>query len=688
MLPEADEAMIARLAALAGISSSYHDADGRLSLLTPEIRAGVLRALGHDPDSPGAVRDAVAALQAAPWRALLAPMVVLPPAEQVPTLTLVLPDRVVPGVVAWRVEQEDGTRREGCAALETLPVRERAPQEGRLRLALPLPGALPPGYHRVEISVGSATAASTLARPPPRAWWPDWLAQGGREWGIGAAPFSLWSRQSWGIGDFGDLAQLARLAGDWGARVLGINPLHAPMPGMAADPNPYRPSSRQFLNPLYLDLAALEIAAPMAWPPPEVGVDYALVHRRKHAALAAVFQDGRWDAGAFAVFRAAAGAALERFALFNALAEHFAPRPWRQWPAELRRPDAPGIAAFRRENAARIAYHAWLQWMAEGQLERAAWGGAALYRDLAVGVDPDGAELWEAPDQFLSSARIGAPPDAFNPGGQDWGLPPPDPRGLTASGYAGFIAVLRANMRHAAALRVDHVMGLERLYVIPAGATACDGAYLRYPREDLLGLLTLESHRHRCLLVGEDLGTVPEGFRERLAAAGILSYRLLLFERWPSGLFRRPGAYPRLSLAAFATHDLPSFRGWWAGSDLPPGEAAARQQEREWLLAALRDRGLAPAGVEATAQLDPASMARLLAAVHAFLGRGPGALVLASLGDLLAECARINAPGADNVVNWRHRYNLPIESLDETPVLRQILVALTAARAGPAETDA
>ncbi|MDE2006159.1 MAG: 4-alpha-glucanotransferase [Rhodospirillales bacterium] len=687
-MAEADEAMLARLAALAGIVPFYRDTEGRLRTLAPATRAGVLRALGHDSESPGAVRDAVAALEAAPWRSALPPMAVLPSPPAAPELALVVAERAIPGFIVWRIVQEDGIRREGRVASEHLPVRQRAPREGRLRLALPLPGDLPPGYHRVEIAAGSVSATCSLVRPPPRAWHPDWLARGEREWGIGAALFALWSGRSWGIGDFGDLARFAELAGGWGARVIGLNPLHAPMPGAVADPNPYRPSSRQFLNPLHLDLAALRSAAPMPWPPPDAGVDYALVYARKHAALAAVFQAGTWDAAGFAAFREAGGMALERFALFNALAERFAPHPWRAWPEALRGPDAPGIAAFRREAAARIAYHAWLQWIAEAQLARAAGAGAGLYRDLALGVDPDGAELWAEPDQFLAGgARIGAPPDAFSPGGQDWGLPPPDPRALAASGYAGFRAVLRANLRHAAALRVDHVMGLDRLYVIPAGATAAEGAYLRYPREDLLGILTLESHRQRCLLVGEDLGTVPEGLRERLAAAGILSTRLLLFERWSSGLFRRPGCYPRLSLAAFATHDLPSFRGWWDGSDLPSEAEATRQQDREWLLAALRDRGLGPEGVEAVGRLDPAAVARLLAAMHAFLGRGPSALVLASLGDLLAETAQINQPGLAGSANWRHRYRVPLETLDADPMLDCILAALTAARTEPAETD-
>lgn len=682
-----DEVMLARLAALAGIASSYRDVAGELCPLAPATRAGVLRALGYDPENSGAVRDAVAALEAAPWLRALPPLVVLPPPPMAPELPLVVAEEASHGAVTWRIVLEDGGAREGRARLEHLPARARDAAGARRQLALALSADLPPGYHRIEIAAGSVAAHSWLVQPPPSAWRPEWMTRGERAWGIGAAPFALWSGRSWGIGDYGDLARFAELAGGWGARLIGINPLHAPMPGAAADPNPYRPSSRHFLNPRHIDLAALGAASPASSPAPEAEVDYGGADAHKEAALRAVFQGETWDKSGFAAFRAAGGAALERFALFNALAECFAPLPWRAWPAGLRHPDAPGIAAFRHEHAARIAYHAWLQWIAEAQLGRAAGTGAGLFRDLAVGVDPDGAEMWAEPDQFLTGLRIGAPPDAFNPEGQDWGLPAPDPHALSASRYAGFIAVLRANLRHAAALRVDHVMGLDRLYVIPDGASAAEGAYLGYPREDLLGILTLESQRHRSLLVGEDLGTVPEGLRERLAAAGILSTRLLLFERWPSGLFRRPGHYPPLSLAAVATHDLPSFCAWWSGAGLSPVAAAFRQQEREWLLAALRDRGLAPEGLDASGSLAPESMARLLAAIHAFLGRGPAALVLASLGDLLAETAQINRPGQSAAANWRHRYRLPLEALNEDPALRHILSALVASRAGPPDGE-
>jgi len=693
---------IGRLAALAGIEPGYRDTAGQFRPVSPEARAALLRVLGYDVSAPSAIADAVAALEVAPWRERLPPIAVLRPdpvPAVTPTVAVVVPERALAGPLAWWIRLEDGGERQGTEALERLSVRARGPGRGgkaRLRLALPLPSDLPHGYHRLEVAFGDAAADTLLVQAPASAFLPDWLATDARAWGIGCPLFSLWSAQSWGIGDFSDLGRLAGLAAERGARLVGINPLHALLAGPEADPNPYLPSSRRFLNPLHIDVTALASGAPLgatsggAWPDPAFGVDYKLVHHRKHAALEAIFRAGQWDDAGVAAFRAAGGAALERFALFNALAEHFAPRPWRDWPVALRGPEAPGIMAARRELAHRIDYHVWLQWIAARQLAGAAARGAGLYRDLAVGAHPDGAEVWADPARFLQGARFGAPPDAFAPDGQDWGLPPPDPRELRAAGYAGFIATVRENMRHAAALRLDHVMGLERLYVIPPGFSARDGAYLRYPHADLLGLLALESQRHRCLLVGEDLGTVPEGLREILAATGILSYRLLMFERWPNRLFRRPGAYPRLALTAFATHDLPTLRGWWEGRDLPadPAAMAERRRDRALLLAALRDRGLALEGIDPETR-DPALLTTLLCAVQRFLARAPAALLLANLGDLLAETAQINHPDpAVAAGNWRHRYRLPIEALAVDPTLRAIVVAIAADRAGPADTEA
>jgi 4-alpha-glucanotransferase len=304
-----------------------------------------------------------------------------------------------------------------------------------------------------------------------------------------------------------------------------------------------------------------------------------------------------------------------------------------------------------------------------------------LYRDLAVGADRSGAETWANAAAVVSGAQVGAPPDIYNPAGQNWGLPPFHPRALREEGYQSFIDLVRANMRHARGLRIDHVMGLQHLYWVPQGQPASAGAYVRYPMEDLIGILALESHRQGCLIVGEDLGTVPEGFRERMAEANILSYRVLYFEQEPeTGAFLPPAAYPALALAVIGSHDLPTLRGWWEERDLDlkeqlglfpgPGEAEhqreMRHRDRMQLLRALRSERLLPPDGEP----DVPTLSR---AAHAFLARTPSALAIVQIDDLTDEADPVNVPAtSDEHPNWRRRLSMKLEELAARPRLIDI----------------
>ena len=325
-------------------------------------------------------------------------------------------------------------------------------------------------------------------------------------------------------------------------------------------------------------------------------------------------------AQAFRAFRAEMGEALEQHAEFDALHEHALVTTgtwsWQEWPEPLRHPDSPEVDAFAREHRDRVDFFAYLQWQADQQLERAHGRACAagmqlgLYNDIAVGVSPAGATAWANPGVTLSGVSVGAPPDLFNLHGQNWGLAPLSPVGLREGAYALFAATLRHNMRHAGAVRIDHVMGLQRLFWIPEGAAPADGAYVRYPFADLAHIIALESERHRCLVIGEDLGTVPRGFRPAMQRAGLLSCRVLYFERAQDGAFLPPEAYPRQALVSVSTHDLPTLRGFWTSRDLkwrdrfarfPDEDAsknahAARDRDRILLLQALRRAGLLPAG--------------------------------------------------------------------------------------------
>ncbi len=407
----------------------------------------------------------------------------------------------------------------------------------------------------------------------------------------------------------------------------------------------------------------------------------------------------RWQE--FETFRRERGAVLEQNCLFLALREHFAARDpaladWHAWPEAYRQPSAPAVTRFRETHKRRVDFIAWTQWIADQQLGAAAnaarRGGMAvgLYRDLAIGADRSGSETWANAAAVVSQAQVGAPPDIGNPGGQDWGLPPFHPVELRKEAYRGFIELIRANMRHAGGLRIDHVMGLQHLWWVPLGKPPSDGAYVRYPIDDMIGILALESHRHRCLVVGEDLGTVPEGFRERMEDANILSYRVLFFEQDAvSGVFAPSADYPRPALAVTGSHDLPTLRGWWEERDLDlkehlrlfprPEEAAdqrlARERDRACLVEALRREGL-------LAPDEPATAASLARAVHGFLARTPCMLAMAQIDDLTDEAEPVNVPTtSDEHPNWRRRLRMTLEQLAASGRFNDIARAFNAERA-------
>jgi 4-alpha-glucanotransferase len=670
---DAEQTALARLAAAAGIEPRYRDTAGIMRETAPETALALLAAMGFAVETEAAVIDSLARLMERTARRVVPPVIVAQPGASVPLASAV-------GPAEWRIEFETGESLTGSI-------------DGT---ALMLPADLALGYH--HLILGNAETRVSLIIVPPSAYLPPWLERGGRRWGIACPLFSLWSEHSQGIGDFSDLTELALEAAKLGAMTIGLNPLHALAPGEPEQANPYWPSSRLFLNTLHLDLRAIdpdfEGAAGFG-----SHIDYTEVQTRKNAALEAIYQ--RFAAGPpdaeFERF-ADGGYRLQCFALFSVLTEKFGPLHWPDWPEEMRSPAAPGIPGFAAEHAERVRYHSWLQWHADKQFGHAAaaLAGAvedgSFYGDLAVGVSPTGADAWADQQCYAIGARFGAPPDGFTPAGQDWGMPPPHPVALVEQGYAPFIAALRANMRHARILRIDHVMGLARLYWIPAGAPATAGAYVRYPFQDLLGIIALESRRNRCTVIGEDLGTLPDGFREHLADAHILSYRVLGFERWEGGLYRRPEAYPPLALATSGTHDLPSLAGWWRGDDIalrirlgllfaadPAHELADRQHERELLVAALSDQGLLPADFPVTEALDDAGLGRVIAAAQGFLARSPAALLMVNLVDLFAERVQINLPGTVlEHTNWRHRSGRPIDGLAADPLVRDIVATIRA----------
>jgi 4-alpha-glucanotransferase len=568
--------------------------------------------------------------------------------------------------------------------------------EGGEERALPaeLPGDLPPGRHRV---VGR-TGATTLVVAPGRCHLPPALEGEGRAWGWAAQLYAARSRASWGIGDLGDLARLLASTAPLGAGFALLNPLHAALP---SEPSPYNPSTRVFRNPLYLrvedvpELAALDPAGRARVEAlAEAGrglldqdrIDRPAVYQLKDRALRLAHGAlGRLPArrAGLAAYRAATPN-LERFATFCAL-QHDHGQDWRDWPAPYRHPGRPEVAAFGQRHHDEVDYHAWLQWLLEEQLAAvpSAPGGLGVLNDLAIGFAPNGFDAWTFQDELAAGISVGAPPDPLGPHGQDWGLPAFVPDRLAAGGYEPFAQTIRAGMAHAAGLRIDHVMGLFRLFWIPEGAEPAQGTYVRYPADDLLGVLALESAAARALVVGEDLGTVEPGVRERLAAEHVLSYRLAWFEQGPDGGRRRAADYPRLALAATTTHDLPTVAGFLDGSDLAElrdigvvasdrfGDAAAEEaRDRASLRRLLRDEGLLDPG-------EPDGGATAVA-LHAFLARTPAMLVAATLEDALGVRRRPNVPGTTTQrPNWSLPLPVPLEELAGDSRLRRLAAVLS-----------
>jgi 4-alpha-glucanotransferase len=519
-----------------------------------------------------------------------------------------------------------------------------------------VPPDVPPGIHQ---HLG-ATASWLLVSPGV-----CHVPAGLRTWGVTMQVPTTRSRASWGIGDLADVRAVATWITGLDGDAVALSPLHAPTPVAPIEPSPYRPSSRRWRNPMLLRVDELASSAPS---------EIATAGRRARARLAepVVDRDATWRdqcaalesvwaalgpdvRGQVAAWSTAQGSDLERWARFCALAERHG-ASWRRWPAELRHPDSPAVERAADGLADRVAFHAWLQHAIHTQLDEARAAGARLVQDLAVGAHPDGADAWAWQDLLADGFSIGAPPDEFESDGQAWGVPPWIPWRLRDAGYLPLAGLLRAAMVAGGGLRIDHVMGLRRLFWVPAGGEPRDGAYVRFAGRELLELVALESSRAGALVIGEDLGTVEAGFREELAATGILSTRVVWFEDEP------PERWPEHALGMVTTHDLPTLSGLVGGTDSPPA-MRARLERLVGPVAGRSDEDVA---------LD----------VHARLGAGATALVLATLEDLAGSTERPNRPGttSDDRPNWSLALPVAVDDLPRHPRATAVLGALAGGR--------
>ena len=585
--------------------------------------------------------------------------------------------------------------------------------------ALALPPRLPQGYHSFTLRQGRKQWQTRIIIAPRRCYLPEPLQQGEKRWGALVQLYTLRSDSNWGIGDFGDLQQMLEQVAANGGDFVGLNPLHALYPAQPDHASPYSPTSRRWLNVLYIDVNqvaafahsteaqrwwklaktrnALKQARATDW------VDYSAVAALKMTALRFAWQSWQPDAD-FQQFVAEGGEPLRYQAAFDGiLAERAASHPdewgWEKWPEGWRTAHQPEVQQWCADHEDEIQFWSWLQWLAQQQFaacwQRSQQLGMAvgLYRDLAVGVAQHSAETWLDPQLYKLGASVGAPPDRLGPLGQNWALPPLDPHVMRARGYQPFIDLLRANMRDCGALRIDHVMALLRLWWIPYGEGADKGAYVSYPVEELMAILALESQRHGCMVIGEDLGTVPPMIVRMLRSHGIFSWKVLFFEQERDGRYRPPSAYPRQSIASASTHDLPTLSGFWQAGDLTLGEKLGmyrgsvlqslqqqRVTQKQALLNALQQAGAMSAQGTELAN-EPSLSPALNLAMHRFLAQTGSALLGLQPEDWLGMTSPVNVPGTVNEYpNWRRKLSATLEVMFDDKAVQQVMKAVNVGR--------
>ncbi|HSN71474.1 MAG TPA: 4-alpha-glucanotransferase [Steroidobacteraceae bacterium] len=719
-----------RLATARGIGRAWYDYRGQRREFSHETRLALLRAMGIDGDDGHAVERALEEHEAASWRRPLRPVYVVDASGPISVYVTVPDDPGCTGL-KWNLTLADGRRRHGSREIARLEQIGTGQVDGEryARIKLELPGSLPPGHHRLSVRIADRPVARcALIAAPPHCHGPG-PDSGLRHWGLTVQLYTLRSQQNWGIGDFADLADLVELVAPLGCAVIGLNPLHAMMPANPAHCSPYSPSSRQFLNVLYVSVPRVEDYAEC----PDVQarvesaefqsllaelraterVDYPQVAAAKLEMLRLLYAsfESRHVAAAsergqeFLAWVEARGEPLRRHALYDALDAHFRAQSadywgWPVWPEAYRDPGSSAVRAFASEQASEVRFYLYLQWLAETQLAAvqqaalAAGMAIGLYGDVAVGVNPAGSETWSDQALYLKEVSIGAPPDPLGPKGQDWGIPPQDPHQLIEQAYAPFITMVRNNMRCVGALRLDHVMALFRQWWVPRGLGATGGAYVHYPLDDLMGVLALESVRNECLVIGEDLGTVPDEMREAMHRWRLNHYKVLIFEKTLDGRYRRPDEYVENALATVTTHDLPTLRGWWEGRDITlrteldlyPDDDARQHAINE----RLTDRhammqALVAAGLWYWHPQEPVPdySHALSRAIHLFLGKSHSLLAVLQLEDLSGMTDPVNVPGTSTEhANWQRKMNLPADEILGRDDVRELLQAMGKARRG------
>jgi len=707
-----------------GIAASYTDGVGATRTMTSETLASILTAMGVPSESHESIAHSVEQIHARRWRRVVDEVQVIEEGTQAPSLVMSLPVGTLPlrdVWVSWTITDErSGTQAfsrscQDCQLLEETEIDRRR----YVRIVLPLQASLPLGYYWISLSVSLAhqsLSEKTFIIVAPRQCYAPCTPS--RSVGVSVQLYNVRTAKNWGIGDFRDLKGLLRWSGNkLRVSTVGISPLHDPTVGVTS---PYSPSSRLFFNPLFLDLESIpEFRSSLSVQRrfhsrhfqqalqnlrTSPLVQYERVRALKSEVLESLYrtfqqqhvqpQTSRFRA--FEKYRRTQGPYLEQYSLFQVLSEHFQTSAWRQWPDVYHTPHSPEVQSFLHANVDRIQFVQYVQWHCEQQLvglDRLAKRlnmAFRMYHDLPVGVHPEGADAWMFQDEFASGITLGAPPDTINLQGQNWGLMAPVPWQMRTAGYRLFIETLRRNMQFGGMLRIDHALGLFRLFIIPEGQTGEVGTYVQTYVDEVLAILALESVRHQVMVIGEDLGTVTPEIRARLTKSGILSYRLMPFEQTSMGKFRTPTQYPEQAMVSFTTHDLPTFIGYWAGRDIEVKARAglyateqqmeqdceARMRDRMAFLEALVNEQILPKEVLSSFPLE--APYAFVQAAYTYLAQTPCRLLMIPLEDLLGEFEAPNLPGAkmEAYPSWQLRLTKSFESFRRSASIRSFMQAV------------
>lgn len=735
------ESNVRNLAQAYGIQLEWRDIWGNTHPVTDEMCKALLSAMEISTESQADIDKAFEQLQYETVARWLEPVKVVSEAEATIVLTLNIPHSLTDKQFQWELKTENDDTLQGefypNQLHHTGDIELTVHHEKIARYEFHLTGNLAQGYHHFSLQQKETLerVEMLLVITPTSCYMPTVLRDEPGQplkkvWGPAVQLYAVHSKRNWGVGDFGDLNRIVDWSADQGASMIGLNPLHALYPHNPAHSSPYSPSSRMFFNVNLLNVEGIADfdesaeARQMVLNPEfqealerlraEEMVPYNEVGHRKLDVLKLLYQSfcenhiaqNSERGQAFNTYIREHGKLLEKFALFHALQERFHKEDnsiwgWPVWPEAYQNPNGSAVQEYLESNREQVGFYQYLQWQVDLQLQEAGKRcfeknlGIGLYMDMAVGVDRGGADVWANQHLFAQSSAVGAPPDEYNQKGQDWGLPPMIPERMREEAYESFIEMLRQNMKHAGALRIDHVMGLMRLFLIPPGLPPSQGAYIHYPVDELFGILALESQRNQCMVIGEDMGTVPDIVRDRMNRWGIFSYKVFYFEK-DHERYKSPEEYLDTAAVAVSTHDLPTLSGFWQGQDIavrtdldlyPNSELRERQikdrvLERMNILTLLEQRGLQPESVNAGPLSTPVMTPELSAAIHRLVSQTNSKVFMVQFEDMLQQVDQINLPGTTDPVYpcWKRKITIPVEEYGTDSRILDVCKAIAAER--------